>query len=138
MTIPSQSRAVGPAILLLIAAVGCQSGGDQLTPVKGKVTYKGAPVQGGTVVFIPDAARGTHGHMAMADIQPDGTFALKTNETLGAVPGWHKVTIAWVRQAPPGQAAQSMLPRKYGDAQVSGLAREVHANKPNTIELDLE
>jgi hypothetical protein len=138
MTTRSLLRAVGPAILLLIAAVGCSSGGDQLTPVKGKVTYKGAPVQGGTVVFIPDTARGTHGNMAMADIQPDGTFALKTNETLGAVPGWHKVTIAWVRPAAPGQQVQLMLPRKYQDPQSSGLAREVQANKPNTIELDLE
>jgi hypothetical protein len=138
MTTRSLLRAVGLAILLLIAAVGCPSSGDPLTPVKGKVTYKGAPVQGGTVVFIPDTARGTHGPMAMADIQPDGTFSLKTNETLGAVPGWHKVTIAWMRPGALGQDAQSMVPRKYRDPQSSGLAREVYANKPNTIELDLE
>jgi hypothetical protein len=126
-----------PALLLAVGIIGCSSNGDHLAPVKGKVTYKGAPLQGGTIVFIPDESRGTHGQMAMADIQADGTFTLKTNDTLGAVPGWHRVTVAWVVPGPAGRV-RPLLPDKYSHPQQSGLAFEVHATKPNAFALDLE
>jgi hypothetical protein len=134
----SLRRTWAAALLLLAALCGCTGGGETPVPVKGKVTYKGAALQGGTIVFIPDTARGTHGRLATADIQPDGTFALKTDGVLGAVPGWHRVTVAWVLPGPGGQTPQSLLPVKYRDPQQSGLTWEVLANKPNTVELNLE
>jgi hypothetical protein len=138
MNIRSLLRAVGFAIFLVAASMGCPSTSDQFTPVKGKVTYKGVPLQSGTIVFIPDVSRGTRGHLAMADIQNDGTFSLKTDGTLGVVPGWHKVTVACVLPAAPGQAPQSLLRDKYRDPQQSGLTFEVQANKTNTLDLDLD
>jgi hypothetical protein len=111
--------------------MGCKPGVEQLAPVKGKVQFRGRPLQGGTIVFIPDASRGTHGSMAIADIEPDGSFTMMTNNVLGAVPGHHKVTVSWSQP-------QSPLPVKYRDPQQSGVTCEILANKTNTVELDLQ
>jgi hypothetical protein len=132
---------LSPACCCLIcwfALTGCRPEVDQLAAVNGKVLYRGRPVQGGTIVFIPDNSRGTHGNLASADIQPDGTFTLKTNDVLGALPGHHRVTISWVQQQAPGSLPRSLLPLKYRDPQQSGVTCEVQPNKMNTIDLDLQ
>ncbi|HYV36341.1 MAG TPA: hypothetical protein VE988_11590 [Gemmataceae bacterium] len=131
-------RAASCCLALVLAAAGCGPSSEQLTPVKGKVSYRGHPCTGGTIVFIPDAARGTRGNLAVADIQPDGTFALKTNDVLGAVAGHHRVTVSWVYTATSGATPQSVLPTKYRDPQLSGLTREVVVNKTNAFEFDLD
>jgi hypothetical protein len=138
MTIRSPVRVGGAALFLWLATLGCQPNVDQLVPVKGKITYKGVPLQGGRVVFVPDGARGTHGSLADADVQPDGTFTLKTNETFGAAAGWYKITVNFVQRGAPGQHPQSVLPARFRDPQQSGLVREIVANKINAIELDLD
>ena len=92
----------------------------------------------GTIVFIPDSAKGSHGNLAMADIQPDGTFTLKTNDILVAIPGHHKVTISCVYATSPGAAPTSALPGKYRDPNQSGLSREVLANKSNAFDFELD
>jgi hypothetical protein len=138
MNIRSLLRAVGFAILLLAANTGCPSGSEQLTPVKGKVTYKGVPLQSGHIVFIPDGSRGNRGHFAEADIQEDGTFSLKTDGILGAIPGWHRVTVICVQPAPAGQVPKSLVPVRYREPQLSGLSWEVQANKTNAVDLDLD
>lgn len=129
------------ALMGVLAAVapGCNnSSGDHLTPVKGKITYKGTPLASGTIVFIPDTSRGTRGNLAIADIQGDGTFTLKSNDALGVVPGFYKVTVSCVQTLGPGQLPQSVLPPRYSDPQHAGLACQVMANKTNTIDFELE
>jgi|SRR5438128_6365766 len=134
-------------LLALVAALavlgGCGGGAAPLQPVSGKVTYRTLPVQTGVIVFIPDAARGHSGPLAVAEIRADGTYALKTGEATGAAPGWYKVTIASVSTfAAPASAQslripQSLLPEKYRDPELSRLACEVKA-KANQIDFDLE
>ena len=121
-----------------LGLAGCRPAGEQLAPVKGKVLYRGQPLQGGTIVFIPDSSRGTHGNLAVADIQPDGTFTLKTDDVFGAVPGHHRVTVSWVRPQGPGYPPLSILPVKYRDPQQSGVICEVLANKTNSIDVELQ
>jgi hypothetical protein len=125
----------------LLLLVGCHPAKEPMTLVRGKVTYKGLPLPGGTIVFIPDTSRGTQGSIAMAEIQPDGTYTLKTNELLGAVAGHHRVTIA-SHQVPylamSAPAWRPALPSKYRDPHLSGLVREVVPNTANTINFDLE
>src|SRR5688572_27539244 len=61
------------ALLLMIGA-GC--GGEAKPPVaqvKGKVTFNGAPVKGGTITFSPYGGSGYTGTGAVKD---DGTFVL--------------------------------------------------------------
>jgi hypothetical protein len=81
------------ALALPIALTGCS--GDNLAPVSGKVTFKGAPVKGGTLVFSPMG----EGRPASAEIKADGTYALGTNyPSDGALVGHHRVTFS-----PPAQ-----------------------------------
>jgi hypothetical protein len=118
--------------------VGCGAGSAALAPVKGKVAFKGSPLTSGTVVFIPETAPGT---LAIAEIQPDGTFTLRTGDNLGAVLGHHRVTIACLR-APPNTLTSAApgpgLPQKYRDPHLSGLVGDVRPNTTNVINFELE
>jgi len=130
------------AVVLLLLA-GCQQGTVPLAPVHGKIRYRGTDLQGGTVVFTPDAGRGTTGPQAQAEIQSDGTFTLRSGQAFGAVPGWHRVTVAAV-YAPAVSAGgehfavpQSLVPDRYRDPQLSGLVCEVKADQPNVFDFNL-
>lgn len=91
------------AVVGLCAALltGCGGSGEELpdtAPVRGKVTYNGKPLPGGTVMFHPQQEG--QGNPATGDIQEDGTYELTTYNTKdGAVLGPHKVTV----QVFPGQ-----------------------------------
>jgi hypothetical protein len=79
-------RTLAIALCLLLTA-GC--GGKGTVPgtvkVSGKVTYKGSPLDGGTIIFISEDGR----FSGTGRIASDGTFTLTT----GAVPGNNKVVI---------------------------------------------
>ncbi len=126
------------AAVLGIVAIGCSQGPEALVPVKGHVHFRGRPLPGGVIVFVPDTARGNRGGLAIAEIKPDGSFALKTNDVAGASPGQFKVTISYVLAGPAGAYPQSMLPSKYRDPDQSGLACEVHSIKTNSLIFDLQ
>src|SRR5947209_3275257 len=85
----------------IILAAGCGRFSAPLTPVHGKVYYKGMPVGGGTVVFTPNASMGSAGPLARADTQADGTFVLKTGDLQGASPGWYRVSVMAMEPLPP-------------------------------------
>jgi hypothetical protein len=123
--------------------VVCRGGSAPLQPVTGTVTYHRFPVQTGTIVFTPDTGRGGSGPLALAEIQPDGTYVLKTGDATGVAPGFYRVTIASVSAITspvPGQPyriPQSLLPERYRDPELSQLACEVKA-KANSIDFELE
>jgi hypothetical protein len=108
------------------------------------VSYRGQLLRSGTIVFAPDASRGSRGELACADIQPDGSYVLRTGDAVGAAPGWHRVTVCSLlaSNAPlPGQPAPlpvSALPAHYRDPQLSGLACEVKAGESNSIDIHLD
>ena len=112
---------------------GCGSQQEKLTPVNGQVFYRGQPLAGGTIVFTPDAERGGHGPLACGEIGPDGRYALQTGSNPGAVPGWHRVTVAprAAARTPDSSLVDAPidLPRKYSDPEQSGLLREIKADK---------
>jgi hypothetical protein len=108
--------------------------------VTGKVTYKGQPLPGGTVVFHP-----AKGKPAAGTIQADGTYAIQ-----GVPPGLVVVTIETEsvkagpdkgpKLKPPakdkeptpggGKAARYVaIPRLYGDVKTSPLRLTVQAGK---------
>ena len=128
----------------MLAASGCRSGTAPLAAVRGKVSYRGVLLTAGTIVFTPDAARGCRGELALAAIQPDGSYALQSGGSYGAVPGWHRVTVCSLlpslsdlpgRPAPP---PLSLLPNRYCDPQLSGLACEVKEGQVNGIDFQLD
>jgi hypothetical protein len=129
---------------LVVLNLGCGSDPDSRTPVSGKVFFKGAPLKRGTIVFSPDERRGGRGELARAEIQPDGSFSLKTGDREGAVAGWHRVTIVAVEvMVDPGGELdftehRSLVPLKYRDPELSGLDYQVEPGKENHIDFHLD
>lgn len=158
---------VGAAFLVAAGAAaisGCShSDRPETAPVRGKITYRGAPVAGATITFLcPGAPR-----LAIGTSDSQGNYRLTTfTPNDGAVIGTHTVTVRKVASepasdvAPPPVDSQSMskaieqamrqtarqivaaekapasLPAKYADRTTSGLRQEVVAGE-NVINLEL-
>jgi hypothetical protein len=131
------------AILLLVLA-GCGGRGDSpVSPVSGKVSFRGQPLTQGTIVFTPDSARGTNGAPVWADLSGDGGYQLKTGNIEGIASGWYRITVAAVE--PPAMASgqsftvpRSLLPDKYRDPELSGLKCEIKPGRANTVNFNLD
>ena len=131
------TRAVLFAACLFLLLAGCSRRADtSLAPVSGKVCYQGQPLRTGTIVFTPDSVRGTSGELARGDIQPDGSYRLKSGDLLGTVSGSHRVTVIAVEET--AGAPHSLLPLKYRDPEMSGLTCEVAPGRENTINFNLQ
>src|SRR4051794_15278576 len=88
---PRFSLLAAGCLLAVVAVVGgCKPGSDVVSPVKGRVTFRGIPLPGGMIVFAPDAARGTRSTIAQAEIQTDGSYALKSKDALGVLAGHYR------------------------------------------------
>ena len=124
-----RTRTAGLAVLLLAAGCG-DPPAPPLAAVHGQVTFRGAPLPGGLVVFTPDPEYGVHGSQAEGVIGPDGRFRLTTAGVVGATVGKHRVSVV----GPDGWP----LPAKFLDPQASGLRAEVAAGQVNEFTLHLE
>lgn len=112
---------------------GC--GGPTLAPVKGKVTYKGKPLQFGGIMFQPAS-----GQPARGIIGADGTFTLSTYfDGDGAVVGKHHVRVTCFEGQRPAAGpsnvehslGKSLIPEQYSNYASSELTYEVQADKLN-------
>lgn len=106
------------ALASSIALCGCgDSGGFATSPAKGKVTYQGAAVKGGTLQFRPLSAgdaKGGSGKPASATIQADGTFVLQTYKAGdGAVVGKHEITFTPASEADDDAASNAPPGKPY-------------------------
>jgi hypothetical protein len=125
--------------LVLLSCASCGQQSKQREAVSGHVQYRGAALPGGTIVFTPDKELGGDGPMAVAEIKPDGSYALKTGNAEGAPSGPYRVTIASDAPLTPDPAKPAVvLPRRYSDPAQSGLKREVKAGEVNVINFDLD
>ena len=132
---------IAVAAVLLLAAVGCGPAEKRVAtaPVKGKVAYKGAPVTTGSVMFIPSGG----GPPATAEIQPDGSYSLKTYEPDdGAVVGRHTVTISAIQLTTgspedPASDPKMLVPTKYSSTATSDLTAEI-SDGENAVDFELD
>ncbi|HEV3238710.1 MAG TPA: hypothetical protein VGZ25_17105 [Gemmataceae bacterium] len=123
---------------------GCRDKDAGCTSVQGHVSYNGKALTRGTIVFTADCDRGGNGDMVCGEIKPDGSYFLKAKTQEGMEPGWYRVTILAL-EAPstfgdgdnPGEP-RSLLPDKYRDPNLSGLAVEVMPHQANIKDFDLE
>jgi hypothetical protein len=140
------ARKLGQSLVMvvLLQLAGCTRGPAPLSPVSGKVTYKGLALPTGTIVFAPDAARGQSGPLAYGKIDSNGSYRLYTGDNAGAAAGWYRITVT--AMAPPTtpistsvpSLPQSLLPEKYRDPGLSKLACEIKASRVNEIDFNLE
>jgi len=140
-------RAMGrfvPATVML-AVLGCGSPGTAPTaPATGTVTYKGKPVEGVSVGFIPEKGRPASG---LSDAS--GKFTVSTfKRGDGAVPGKHKVIVAEAASSDPGPmpgmpgykeppAKKARFPARYSDVKTTSFSVEVTTGKKNEFTLDM-
>jgi hypothetical protein len=153
-------------VALFCAGVGCggEAGLKGLVAASGTVTYKGAPVEGATVAFVPDG----DGKAAGGRTDASGKFTLTTvNPGDGVLPGRYKVSVTKMvnldtaaqvtaedmakmvagGKAPPmgptkGKPGDSGgvrydVPKKYSNPIESGLTAEVKASGTNDFTFEL-
>jgi hypothetical protein len=87
------ARVLALAVFAVVAA-GCSDGGGSLSPVKGKVNYKGKAAAGAQVTFFPEGKEGDMGVTpASGTTDADGVFTLSTGKQAGVKPGKYVVTV---------------------------------------------
>jgi len=138
-------------LVVAIFLAGCSPGsGIHTVPVSGKVTYKGQPVEGATISFMPEGDT----RPATAISGPGGAYRLMTLDAPGAMPGQYTVVVRKtdiptestkavsmedalkLNSRPPPQPKE-LLPAKYGDAARSPLKIEVKTGQSNPTDLQL-
>lgn len=123
------TRFHGLLAFALLAAGGC---GPRvaMTPVEGRVTLDGKPLEFGAVMVQPKA-----GPAAQAKINPDGTFRLGTfKPDDGAIVGPATVRVICRKEiTPPGgerSYGPNLIPEKYTRFETSGIAVEIKRGMP--------
>jgi hypothetical protein len=146
-----------------LALAGCGGGtsGPATQPVSGVIKYKGAPVAGAAVTFVPQA-QGAGGGQRPAFGQTDeaGQYTLTTVQPGdGAIVGTYRVTVTKTEKPPataspgadessadyvpppdnprPTPPPKNLLPRKYATAEGSELLAEVK-EEDNTFDFELK
>jgi hypothetical protein len=158
-------RARRPACLLaaaaLLAAAGCASKGD----VSGKVTYKGRPLKGGTVIFTTPGkgsvpapiaedgsytAAGVPAGAAKVAVETQSLAPAKPQGPMGFMKGPPKMKAPKESDLPEGAHGPMSgappkadtkryvpIPEDYGDPDKSGLTLKVTGG-PQTFNIDLK
>ncbi len=126
---------------------GCGGSGNRLPTAKasGVVLYDNAPLNGGSLLFVPVAG----GPSAQAMINSDGTFVVGTyTQSDGAVPGEYQVSVTPGPDpseegklpedlALSGGAKSLVIPEKYRSLTASGLTASIKANEANVLKFEL-
>lgn len=115
--------------------------GKAVTPVSGKVFYRGSPAVGAEIVFHPlDAATKKRADSARGRVEADGSFRLTTYRAFdGAAAGAHQISIIWYPPAPAngGERGVNRLPEHYAHAETSKLTATVEAGGRNEFVFEL-
>ncbi|MGH6680102.1 MAG: metallophosphoesterase family protein, partial [Bradyrhizobium sp.] len=105
--------------------------GKRLTPVSGKVFYRGSPAVGAEIVFRPaDATARRAAGSARGRVEADGSFRLTTYYAFdGASPGEYQVSIVCYPPAAAsgGDRGANRLPERYARPETSKLTATVES-----------
>lgn len=119
-------------------------------PVSGRITWKGEPLVGATVAFLPEA--GTHGAFGRTDSSGGYTLTTFVGDD-GAVAGDYLVTVIKMEEVAGGAASsaadyvppdavlpppKNVLPQRYASVGSSGLKATVAAGAENRFDFALE
>jgi hypothetical protein len=135
-------------MLLLLATLATGCGGDdgpKLAETVGVVTFKGNPLVGANVVFMPQS-----GPAAYASTDEKGAFNLSTQGDPGAMVGAGTFVITAFEQLPEKKPEHlltaadlkkmntSLIPTKYGKPDTSGLKETIKPDVKNEFKFDLQ
>lgn len=141
-----QRAAWGGVLLAVLATMtsGCgRADGPVLAAAGGTVSYKGAPLEGASVVFAPDK-----GPTAYGTTDAEGKFVWTTQGEPGAMVGSGKVAITAfepyemkneedLTAEDLNKMNKSRIPERYGRMEASGLTATVTAEGANAFSFDL-
>ena len=132
-------------LLLSGACLGGCSKGDGVRRgiVAGKVTFGGNSVSPATIRFEDSS-----GGAPTADIQPDGTYQVRTYKDVGLPVGTYKVavtpgsmkppeTLPLAGEKTPQRQETSAIPEKFHSTATSGLQVEVREGENPSFDFDL-
>jgi hypothetical protein len=141
-----RQRLVWMLTALSVAAAGCGgSDGPKLAETVGTVTYKGKPLSGAAVVFVP-----TSGPAAYGSTDEKGEFSLSTTGDRGAMVGKGQIAITAYEQLAEKKTEEqltaadlkkmntSLIPTKYGRPETSGLEAEIKPDVKNELKFELQ
>lgn len=133
-------------LLLCASLVGCQEEESEeripVYPVRGKVTFQGAPVAGADVSFFPSPSHGGPSSRGVTDAQ--GNFTLTTYvRDDGAPAGTYRVTIVRYAETEDIKAedrdeAPNTLPTQFAAADSSPLTATIAVGENNLPAYDLQ
>jgi hypothetical protein len=113
------------------------SGGLATVPAAGTVTFKGQPVESGSIQFVSPNGRPANGEIV------GGKFTLSTyQDGDGAIPGKASVGITSTTEKPstkPGAepATVHLVPSKYSSPEASGITFEIPSTGTKKILIEL-
>lgn len=145
------------SLAVCVLLIGCSGGKKEdpnrpaRSPVSGKVTLQGAPVERATVTLRP--VNGNHSALALTDAA--GRYVLGTfDKADGVVPGEYEVTITKLAPGTGGsqpapddpnynpnvkpEPPQHQLPEKYADPKTSNLKASISTAPNNSLDFDLQ
>jgi hypothetical protein len=123
-------------MVFLLSLAGC-SASDGLYSVTGQVTYKGKPLEHGSIVFVSPKARQITGDIERGEIVRVSTI----KEDDGIAAGEYMVGITSRDQSEKykdSMTSPSIIPIRYADASTSGLKATIEPNNKNVLRYELE
>jgi hypothetical protein len=143
MAIPSSElQAMTRRLFLALGAIapwagaGCGSKAMAAPTLKGRVWYRGAPLPGGMIVFVPDEERGHAGDLLKGELAADGAFDFSSPPL-----GWYRVAVAPLPSAsvstPSPASPYPGVPARYRNPNLSGLRAEIKPGE-NTVDFELD
>jgi hypothetical protein len=128
---------------MLFGMTGCEKdlrpssnteGLENLQPVTGSVTFKGAPTPGAIVMFVPQGKSEGPVPRIAGVVEEDGTFEMSTTVAVGTLfgvqPGKYFATVSWNHKVDPNDRdsddGPDLVPSIYKSHLTSPLRVEIH------------
>jgi hypothetical protein len=132
--VPLAAAGAAAVLLLYLGFPGFlfgTSGRVPVHPARGQAYFAGKPMANAAIFLEPVDAKGPEFPRPRGTVQGDGSFVLGTyGKEDGAPAGEYRVALQWHRkqtraEQDDGRPLVSLLPRRYGRAQTSGLTVQI-------------